>query len=1180
MGRAFLARDEAEPYTPTKNEKLEDILNGDKCRPNQITASELAIYNWGTDDPAEIRRALIEQVGCAEPQADPWKAKLDPALGPADRKPILIPKPWRQESLELKQTYTIKLKKCLPAPAVAITRLDKWFIPGDETCRFEYSLEGTKERADRVDFDVYASHYCSATLTDRKPAFTPITDGKPIFHKPVMTNAGRTATGTDPGWRGETDAADGILKKRGEARYIDVACSPYTVLVRYYKSEDDKEARIRLDPFWPRFDEDANGVETLDPDSLKVAWKIEKCTRALPHGQIVFWDRDGEVYRRPLSAAQIETGAFDWSGDGKSIVTPGKMPYRVQVQVHTGMNEDNGVALAAMHTEVRLFVHKDVGRRSAQEALDHRKHPLLDEQCLEIAVAPFLPMIPTADKIPWFKWKLAELGFHPGPVHIANVTDADFPLAVSEYQRTTGKKTVDTWARLAVSGTVDAATREALKGDFTGPRALFGFLEGVPPRPRDASSEEAAGLLQQKEGNLIVWVDDRHAYTAGVPTIKGVDPRALLDDYRGEMEDNKTEKDGTSMPRPWIPLQAALPLVSRDGNLDDTTRPAVTDAMRRAIGPLRVDWTFTEVAENLDVSFEMKAATVPRKFRGKTYVSKVLDANKATHGTQTYTNCPDTMGGIRPANLSSYYKIPFALGGSLSSDSASLFPWLTSDDAGTSSVYTIVHDDVGQPDKEFFKDSQGRAGIYVHPSRIGGDGYRVRAQVSFDLPPGGEDHPNRAVLAARYPRRPQAHTCVMRIWRKGSIRGYVTWGVPSTFTDEMQRNITGIFRAGYVHLVHEAGTLKIFDLATLLDDTTFKEIVSTSCKLPAYKDQAGMSPDITKYIWPWQTHKHFGVDTVPADDISFEDFDSKFIIGKVEDDTWTRYAKGLAAHLMDQIEKKHGLFRGNLLVEFETSPRYYKQEYQCDAPARHRNVLIEKQAAGGSAVGDRCKVTSCTGKLTTREVYKCSCGCGWADANVVMTGGTPPYCPNSCQGTMHPPHGHQAPKKGAKPVNVSFTCDTCHRVEPNVSPYTTAYPCGTPCPQPFTINSTDIRIADGRRHLPLSALGMPLGVSYLGRGRGVLLWAHEIAHTRHFVHASGAPGYDNAHHDSAANPNNATLTDGAETHGWDRFCVMSYNDPNTAEGVRYTLFCGKCILKHRGWDITRVTEPTNDFEGP
>jgi hypothetical protein len=117
-----------------------------------------------------------------------------------------------------------------------------------------------------------------------------------------------------------------------------------------------------------------------------------------------------------------------------------------------------------------------------------------------------------------------------------------------------------------------------------------------------------------------------------------------------------------------------------------------------------------------------------------------------------------------------------------------------------------------------------------------------------------------------------------------------------------------------------------------------------------------------------------------------------------------------------------------------------------------------------------------------------------------------------------------------------------------------------------------------------TAIGQALGVSILHVGfkRPADVWAHEVGHNRHFEHASANPGssppggYNNAQHDSRRNtvdpaphPNHAGRTHRHKDHGWDLNCTMSYNDTEAQ------FFCGKCILKNRGWAIQRMVNPAS-----
>src|SRR6185503_7941076 len=110
---------DANKVTVSKGDKLGKLLKG-------ASLDDVGLYNWGTKDPHEINRALVELVGCRKVADDPLQSELDPALGTGGA--IYLPEPWKPDApLEFGKTHTFKLKKRLPMPAVAITRLTSWF---------------------------------------------------------------------------------------------------------------------------------------------------------------------------------------------------------------------------------------------------------------------------------------------------------------------------------------------------------------------------------------------------------------------------------------------------------------------------------------------------------------------------------------------------------------------------------------------------------------------------------------------------------------------------------------------------------------------------------------------------------------------------------------------------------------------------------------------------------------------------------------------------------------------------------------------------------------------------------------------------------------------------------------------------------------------------------------------
>ena len=114
--------------------------------------------------------------------------------------------------------------------------------------------------------------------------------------------------------------------------------------------------------------------------------------------------------------------------------------------------------------------------------------------------------------------------------------------------------------------------------------------------------------------------------------------------------------------------------------------------------------------------------------------------------------------------------------------------------------------------------------------------------------------------------------------------------------------------------------------------------------------------------------------------------------------------------------------------------------------------------------------------------------------------------------------------------------------------------------------------------IPLCAIGRPLGGSWLYTPKSSETWAHEMGHHRHFQHAQAyagknriAPGGQVKQHDSATHPlfTAACLTNWQKA--WDRFCIMSYD-----KGANRS-FCGKCILKNRGWPVEDIPNPSGDI---
>ncbi len=1294
MSKLFKKREKT--YSPQQGDTLSQIA-GKECQDN-ITWEDLALLNWGTKDSAQVTRILIEIIGCQEiDQDNPGNTVLDPAQGPEGDKQIFLPELWESEELSVNQTHTVKAKKILPAPAIIITKLDRWFIPETETCDIDYRVEGAKERASIVDFEVHASNYCKAEAS---------ADGKfikysyrksdvPIYKKTVSTNCElQNAPYQIRDWKGKSEAEEGVLKPReGKERYINVAFSPYTVLLRYYKKDVDKYAKIILEAFWPKFDDSGQPYA----DSLKIKWGVEG-TPKLKHGLLMVVDKtDKPVFFKGLGKDELTGGEheFDWSKKGgKDIVREANMPYRVQIQAHTEFAEDAGLALAAMHTEVRLFTHADLGKK---------KHAIEEPTTLKFSLSPFRPETtsPTAGSDEWYYMQLAMNGFHPGPVH-GDATSNDFQKALKEFQRSHPKNAAAPFERLPIDGNKSADTQTALARLAAPPaqRPLFGNPNEAGD-DRDITDEALINnRLNNKDSSLIVWVDDRHYYTDGAEY-----PEVGLENYRGAMSigDGKVTKDAESTPRPWIPIKVEIALMSKNNQYDHRGNfPEVTDAMRRAIGPIRVDWSFSEPDRELEniviggnnyrtktwiervtgrahggvgvgiaypevttlkegevtlngndfyviphlkkaklaaihvyneagtihyyrhtdyflretkegvVSMArvptgritdgqkvkvreypensvLREGTVDLSGTGAHVVAPLRNANlagvrifnsagtneytphvdfrlkKQNNGDVTvariaagnitdgetvklreenvYTNCPtellpghEVCGGIRPAvqnDMAQYYKAAFGIEGD-----HSLRPWKALDDPDgsdslNSRVCTIVHDDLAQDEKKIFPDYMGKTGIYFRPSIIAGDGYRLRAQVSFKKLPDGLDHPNQEVLNERYPQVPQAHSASMRIWRKAAVRGYVNWtSAAQPDWKATIRLVNGMYNKAFVHLVFAYNNDDPFPLTggnTLITAQEYKDLVEAELAGGYFAGKAAVFN--AQYVWPFLQEKYYGFEDKEMD---INKYLRDYLKPKADNEGFKKFRNKLLHFLVKKIEKNYGFMRGHLMVEFESSPNVAIVEWECSHCNSQYSEVVNDP---GSA------------------------------ATILINGTNYTYSSES----------------------EGLGCTAC-------------------APGTYAINIKTTRT------LSLNACGLACGASWLFLPRRPDTWAHEMGHHRHMQHAQSyptgtcknthlphtigrttknvpdpvaggnvtvicgaSPGAQLDQHDSQTNPHLAGEAAPDTIHAdkercWDRHCLMSYNK-NMAR-----VMCGKCILKQRGWAVEPLANPVSAIQ--
>jgi len=968
---------------------------------------EIALCNWGTAEPAEVRRLLFEYIGWEQPGADPGRIVLKPHNN-ANRE-ILLPKCWEKEekkrdkSLGLDKTHTIKVRVA-PAPPVAISinTLSRWFIPGLESCDLTYSLEGLAKNAVKVDLEVYGSNYCTAGAWNNgfvNFAAADLKDTK-LYEKAEQTSAPERKSGLAIAeWKGKVTASAGALGKKdpgNKDRVINVAFSPYTAVLRYYKDDGDKAARLELDAFWPQFDDTGAAVA----DSLKIRFAVRGSDRIKSTnggGTLLVVDGAGEVvFREPISLANLgkKDAGFNevaWTGDyspntkqnskGGAKTIAADMPYRVQVQVHTGPDQANGLALAAMSTEVRLYVHPQTHPQTLDPYEPETDKPSFAFQSTRSLLA-LKEKIVRADGALWIRHQLARAGFHPGPVE--NPVDDVYKIARNEFKRSIPQhqaRLSDPFVRFAMDTSEGDDVKDAIE-DLELARSRHRCWFGDPADCGDyrPDSDELATQLNDPAKGLIVWVDDRHYYTND-PSLDSAGPKgpsirqktikdpAAMGNYALTMVlgDAAIDEKAKWIPRPWIPLSVSLTLMSKDKGLaDEIGAPSEADGklMAKAIGPLRVDWSFFEIDATPPVEAPIDTARYDKQVsRSKIYVETARDDNKsAAHARKdvklqaTYTNTPDTCGGIRPAANADYYKAMYA------QVDQSLRPWRAEPDSTFETIVTIVHDNVGQADDSIFTKRCGSAGIYFRPSTVGGDGMRLRAQVRFKKL-GGYDFANLPVLEKRYSLLPQAQSAGIRVWRKASIRSYVYWGSPNSWGAQKD-DLFGHYKGGCLHFVFENDDSSVASSIAHYFDPYFndkkklvglvREAVDGSLFAAKADKQRAAEGNIAlddQHFWPWHDAPHFGV-FEPSDPGS----DKSNAVHKFHDilDNYFNCLSSLyGLELAKAIEAGDGKLRGHIVVHFDQGKNFFVQQYQCRLCSK-KFFYVEKDARGDSMARQWC----------------------------------------------------------------------------------------------------------------------------------------------------------------------------------------------------------------------------------
>jgi len=247
-----------------------------------------------------------------------------------------------------------------------------------------------------------------------------------------------------------------------------------------------------------------------------------------------------------------------------------------------------------------------------------------------------------------------------------------------------------------------------------------------------------------------------------------VDLAADLDEFNGQYDrdapTNKTTTEQRRLARPLVPLEVVIYLQDHGGG---------RRLAPEAVGDVRVDWSFTEPAEDV--------APLPQGNLSKTgsYVEKVLGMT-AGDGPRA-RNCLETYGGVRTA--AGYHRVPFWL------EAAGYAPYARAQaDDGAACVYVPACVDRNHAARV------GKAGLYFQPSLIAGDRYQLEAALSF------AGRPNRdALQQAHEGVQLRRRTRTIVVWRRTEVLAVLGWPARGDY-GAIRDRVRAAYRHAYLEL--------------------------------------------------------------------------------------------------------------------------------------------------------------------------------------------------------------------------------------------------------------------------------------------------------------------------------------------------------------------------------------------
>jgi hypothetical protein len=422
----------------------------------------------------------------------------------------------------------------------------------------------------------------------------------------------------------------------------------------------------------------------------------------------------GPLFKRFLTDAEIADGSHTLEWDGKCNTKTGDLV---------------GQFLNPLFAPYTLKISDGAGHEQTApvRVLYHS---------LELEQGGFTPddqEPPKTDKTRWVQFKLNELGYYGGPV--GHDFDDYLKKAVIRYKANHVKM------------------HEVLHSNYTA--AITADLETALAAGDNARVTVSGDAFTKPTGKSKIFVEAlTYEELAGGGS---------------EFGTPKPPKEKARLNRPLIPILAKIFLRGKKGKKVDA--PA-------AVGPVRVDWLFIDVREDLKRQLSAKPG---QPSRTRQYVELALK----TRGGRTATvgdNCHQDFAGIRGTND---YKSAFVLGNAYE-------PYDVKDDAGQKVCFSVAVTDAAK-----FPRRLGKAGVYFRPSFVAGDSYQLRADLDFTGLPNQADLEKLHGVTSRS-KRVSGRTGVFEIVRRAKVALQLTW--PARKNDPEWQRVREEFSHAYVDL--------------------------------------------------------------------------------------------------------------------------------------------------------------------------------------------------------------------------------------------------------------------------------------------------------------------------------------------------------------------------------------------